>query len=94
MHGAPSPTSLGRGQRRTYPRGVPLIITILLLGLGAGFLLWRGYSPGQWDQPLIRRAGWIGILSAFGLFVLAVWASFASDESAFARALLSNWFES
>ena len=73
---------------------MPLIITILLLVVGAAFLLWRGYQPEQWEQPLIRRAGWIAGLAAFGLFVLAVWASFATDESAFARALLSNWFES
>ena len=71
---------------------MPLVITILVFAAGSGALMWWGYRPEQWDQPAIRRAG-IGLgLAAFGLFAGAVWASFATDESELARALLSNWF--
>ena len=73
---------------------MPLVITILAAAALGGTLLWWGYQPQQWDQPLIRRTGLALGLAAFGLFVLAVWASFATDESELARALLSNWFES
>lgn len=73
---------------------MPLVITILVLAAGGGALMWWGYRPEQWDKPVIRRAGLISGLTALGLFVVAVWASFATDDSALARALLSNWFES
>ena len=72
---------------------MPLVIMTLLFAAGAGVLMWWGYRPEQWDQPIIRRAGVALGLAAFALFVLAVWASFATDESELARALLSNWFE-
>lgn len=73
---------------------MPLVITMLAAAAAGGALLWWGYKPAQWDQPLIRRSGIALGLAAFGLFVLAVWASFATDESELARALLSNWFGS
>ena len=73
---------------------MPLLITILTAAALSGFLLWRGYQPGQWDQPLIRRIAWLLGIAAFALFILAVWASFATDDSELARALLSNWFDS
>jgi len=72
---------------------MPLIITILLFAAGGGALLWWGYQPEQWNQPVIRRSGLALGLGAFALFVVAVWASFATDESELARTLLSNWFE-
>lgn len=90
--------AVGRGQRRTYARVgrklMPLVITTLVLAAGAGVLMWWGYRPEQWDQPLIRRTGVILGLAAFAAFAMAVWASFATDESELARALLSNWFDS
>ncbi len=69
-----------------------LVITILVTAALSGTLLWWGYRPDQWNRPLIRRAGLMLGLASFVLFGLAVWASFATDESDFARALLSNWF--
>lgn len=73
---------------------MPLVITTLVLAALGGALLWRGHRPEHWDKPIIRRTGYVAGLAAFGVFILGVWASFATEESEFARAVLSDWFNS
>lgn len=75
-----------------FSPGVPLVIAILVLAALSGALLWWGYRPDQWNQPIIRRTGMLAGLAAAVGFVLAVWASFNTDTSEFARRLLSDWF--